>query len=59
METVNDSTSGIGKAGAPRGVPAFLDIPIRPWSGSDADVIYGKLSALRWVMGSEWDFLDT
>ena len=27
--------------------------------GYDRGIIDGKLSALRWVLGEEWDFLDT
>ncbi|PKL50367.1 MAG: hypothetical protein CVV39_01550 [Planctomycetes bacterium HGW-Planctomycetes-1] len=30
-----------------------------PHSDFDWGMINGKLSALRWVMGDEWDFLDT
>ncbi|TBH28214.1 hypothetical protein ELG63_36625 [Rhizobium leguminosarum] len=30
-----------------------------PWSDFEWGMINGKLSAIRWVMGSEWDFLDT
>ena len=30
-----------------------------PANEFESDMLHGKLSALRWVLGWEWDFLDT
>lgn len=30
-----------------------------PWSDFEWGMINGKLSAIRWMLGDEWDMLDT
>ena len=42
---VEETNSGTGQLG--------------PYSDFELGMLNGKLSAIRWVLGSEWDFLDT
>jgi hypothetical protein len=32
---------------------------VGPWDDWNWGYVHGKLATLRWVLGSEWDFLDT
>jgi hypothetical protein len=32
---------------------------VGPWNDWEWGFVNGKLATLRWVLGSEWDFLDT
>ncbi len=51
---------GIARAGRER-VEAQYTEPgqLGPYTDFELGMLNGKLSALRWVLGAEWDFLDT
>ncbi|WP_349433619.1 PIN domain-containing protein [Pararhizobium sp. A13] len=56
------TTEGIWKAAqeAARRTEAEVGLEnLGPWDNFDWGMINGKLSALRWVLGDEWDMLDT
>lgn len=38
---------------------AFGTEELGPWTNFEWGMINGKLSAIRWVLGDEWDMLDT
>ncbi|WP_354174038.1 PIN domain-containing protein [Arthrobacter sp. UYEF36] len=47
-------------AGPPmEGVEAEYGETLGPYTDFEWGMLNGKLSALRWVLGAEWDFLDT
>ena len=48
-----------GALNAARQVEDEFHEGLGPWTDFEGGMINGKLSALRWVMGYEWDMLDT
>ena len=49
----------VGKSAAKRMEKQYGKAKLGPYSDFDWGMLNGKLSAIRWVMGDEWDFLDT
>lgn len=48
-----------GALKAAKAVEAKYPDDLGPWDDFEWGMINGKLSALRWVLGDEWDMLDT
>lgn len=56
------SLTGMDPVGAPgrqRVQETYPPEELGPYSDFELGMLHGKLSALRWVLGDEWDFLDT
>jgi hypothetical protein len=49
----------LARAAAARKRREYGKRALGPWDDFEWGMLNGKLSALRWVLGSEWDFLDT
>lgn len=54
-----EAHSQIAGPGRARVEAAYGLDSLGPYSDFEWGMLNGKLSALRWVLGSEWDFLDT
>jgi hypothetical protein len=57
-ELMSESTWASALAAGER-VEARRPDDLGPWSDFEWGMVNGKLSALRWVLGDEWDMLDT
>lgn len=58
-ETIDPAVWSKAEEEAAKVEARYPDSELGPHSDFDWGMINGKLSALRWVMGDEWDFLDT
>lgn len=54
-----DSVWKLGQAAARRLEKKYGKELLGPWSDFEWGMINGKLSAIRWVLGEDWDILDT
>ncbi|EGD44067.1 hypothetical protein NBCG_01655 [Nocardioidaceae bacterium Broad-1] len=54
-----DRMHPLGDAGRERVEATYAKEELGPYTDFEWGMLNGKLSALRWVMGDEWDFLDT
>lgn len=59
LETVNEDIWKDALSSAQRVMDKYGEENLGPYSDFEWGMINGKLSALRWVLGCEWDMLDT
>ena len=58
-ERARGSVHPLGDDGRKRVEATYDPDDLGPYNDFEWGMLNGKLSALRWVMGDEWDFLDT
>ena len=49
----------LGEKGRQRVEAEYEPEELPPYSDFEWGMLNGKLATLRWVLGEEWDFLDT
>ena len=59
LEKVNEDIWKGALSSAQRVIEKYGEENLGPYSDFEWGMINGKLSALRWVLGCEWDMLDT
>ncbi len=59
IDDVTQKDVDLGKAAAKSKEEQYGKANLGPYSDFEWGMLNGKLSAIRWVMGDDWDFLDT